>query len=93
MQDQPMSISFELPAALEQQLRLEFVDLNQAAKEAALVELYRHEKLSHHQLAVALGLDRFETEALLKRHNVTEDCLSSAALQDQVDSLRKLIGA
>ncbi len=88
-----MSISFELPAAIEHHLRQELGDLNQVTKEAALVELYRNQKLTHYQLGVALGLDRFETEALLKRHNVTEDCISSEALQEQVDSLRKLIGA
>jgi hypothetical protein len=88
-----MSISFELPAGIEQHLRRELGDLNQIAKEAALVELYRNGKLTHHQLGIALGLDRLETEALLKRHNVTEDCISSDALREQVDSLRKLIGA
>ncbi len=36
-----MRISFELPAGIEQHLRQEFGDLNQIAKEAALVELYR----------------------------------------------------
>ncbi|HEY2759866.1 MAG TPA: UPF0175 family protein, partial [Pirellulales bacterium] len=72
-----MSISFELPADIEKQLRDELGDLNQVAKEAALVELYREAKLTHHQLGLALGLDRFEVEACLKRHIVTEDCISS----------------
>jgi hypothetical protein len=40
------------------------------AKEAALVELYRQHKLTHHELAIALGLGRFSTDALLKKYGV-----------------------
>ena len=87
-----MAISFELPSMIEEQLRKELVDLDQVAKEAVLVELYRQEKLTHHELAVALGLDRFETEALLKRHRVTEDCLTLEGLDEQLATLRKLTG-
>ncbi|HEX4054196.1 MAG TPA: UPF0175 family protein [Tepidisphaeraceae bacterium] len=68
-----MSITFDLPTSIEQSLRRELGNLEQAAKEAALVELYRQDKLTHHEFSQALGLDRLETEAVLKRHNVTED--------------------
>jgi hypothetical protein len=68
-----MSVTFELPESIEQNLRRELGNLNQAAKEAALVELYRQEKLTQYELSLALGLDRFETETILKKHNVTED--------------------
>ena len=88
-----MTISFQLPSTIEEQLRKQLVDLDQIAKEAALVELYRQEKLTHHELATALGLDRFETEALLRRHHVTEDCLSLEELDQQLTTLRKLTGA
>jgi hypothetical protein len=72
-----MSVTFDLPASIEQALRHELGNLDQAAKEAALVELYRQEKLTHHELSQSLGLDRLETEAILKKHNVTEDLLTS----------------
>jgi hypothetical protein len=68
-----MALTIHLPADLEQELRREFVDLEQTAKEALLIELYRQDKLSHHELSLALGIDRLETEAVLKTHNVTED--------------------
>ena len=87
-----MAISFTLPPEIEQQLREEFGDLNAAAKEAALVELYRHQRLTHHQLATALGLDRFETEAVLKRHNVTEDLITPGEYNEQLTQLRALLG-
>ena len=88
-----MSVSFQLPSTIEEQLRRELVDLDQVAKEAALVELYRQQKLTHHELATAIGLDRFETEALLWRHRVTEDCVSQEQLDKQLTTLRKLTGA
>jgi len=87
-----MTISFQLPTGIERHLREELADLDQIAKEAALVELYRREKLTHHELATALGLDRFETEALLKRHRVTEDLITAEELDEQLKSLRKLTG-
>jgi predicted HTH domain antitoxin len=68
-----MTVSFELPNEIEQTLRRELGDLDQAAKEAALVELYRQHQLTHHEVATALGISRFETDDLLKRHGVYYD--------------------
>ena len=68
-----MSITVQLPAELEQRLRAQTPDLEAQAKEAMLVELYRQNKLSHTELSQALGLDRLETEGVLKRHLVTDD--------------------
>jgi predicted HTH domain antitoxin len=68
-----MSVTIQIPADVEQRLRAENPDLETTAREAMLVELYRQDKLSHHELSQALGLDRFETDGLLKRHGVTED--------------------
>jgi predicted HTH domain antitoxin len=66
-----MTISFEIPQDIEQEFRAGGLDLNQEAKEACLVELYRQERISHRQLAEALGLNRYETDGLLKRHKVS----------------------
>lgn len=68
-----MSIRFDLPASVEEQLRREHVDLDLVAKEAVLVTVYRQGSITHHQLGLSLGLERHETDGLLKRHNVTED--------------------
>lgn len=86
-----MAITFELPPMIERQLRGEWADFDAVAKEAALVELYRQAKFTHHQLATALGLDRFAVDELLKRHQVTEDFLSAEALGSQIATLRKLV--
>ncbi len=68
-----MAVSFQLSNDLEQNLRHDLKDLDAEAKEALLVALYRQGKLSYHALSLALGLDRFETEDVLHKHNVTED--------------------
>jgi len=85
-----MSVTFKLPAEIEQRLREGLGDLDQAAKEAALVELYRQGKVSHRELTEALGLSRLETEGVLKRHNVTEDLPSK---EEHLRAIERLRGA
>jgi len=80
-----MSVTFHLPPQIEQSLRRELGDLDQAAKEGALVELYRQEKLTHHELAQSLGISRIEIDAVLKKHNVTEDLLTPVEFERQID--------
>ena len=83
-----MSITFDLPTEIERQLREELYNLDQVAKEAALVELYRQGKLSHYQLATALGLGRLELDGVLKEHGVTEDSITIEELEKQVAAFR-----
>jgi predicted HTH domain antitoxin len=87
-----MSITFDLPEDVEEQLRRELGDLDQAAKEAALVELYRQGKLSHGRFAESLGISRYEADGVLKRHNVTEDLVTLAELDEQIAGFRELLG-
>lgn len=68
-----MSVTFDLPADIEQNLRREFGDVAQTTKEAALVELYRQRRITYPDFCRALGLSRLEAEALLHRHGVVED--------------------
>jgi len=65
-----MNIRFEIPDDIADQLKSEGVDLNHEAREVFLVELYRQERVSHYQLSEALGLCRYETDGVLKRHGV-----------------------
>jgi hypothetical protein len=85
-----MSVRFELPESIEQTLRRELGNLDQAAKEAALVELYRQDKLTQYELSQALGLDRLETEAVLKKHNVTEDLPTNEQYNAALSRLRAM---
>ncbi len=88
-----MTLTIELPIELEQTLRRELGDLDQAAKEALLVELYRQDKLTHYELSQALGLERFETDALLKKHNVTEDLPTAEELAEDLARLTQRVAA
>lgn len=81
-----MAITIDLPRPIEEKLSSDLGDLASAAKEAILVELYRQGKLTHHELSEALGLSRFEADAVLKRHSVTEDLLTPEELAEQIRS-------
>ena len=82
-----MTVRFELPEPLEAQLRAQLQDLDLAAKQALLVDLYRQERLTHHQLGAALGLTRFETDGLLKSHGVVLE-LRPAEFDAELAALR-----
>ncbi len=86
-----MAVTVELPPEVEKRLRAESSDLESEAKEAMLVELYRQDKLSHHELAQALSLDRFETDGVLKKHNVKEDLPTLEELEEDLQQLRQLL--
>ncbi len=68
-----MSIRFEIPQDIEQQLRAEGVDLDREARQVYLMEQYRQARISHRQLEAALGLSFFETEARLKERGLGQD--------------------
>jgi predicted HTH domain antitoxin len=66
-----MTTSFELPRDIEEQVRMDGADLGRKARELLVVELYRQDRITHHQLAEALGLSRLEIDGVLKRHKVS----------------------
>jgi hypothetical protein len=83
-----MAVHFELPSDLERCLRQDLGDLDGAAKEALGVELYRQQKLTHVQLGRLLGLSRYETDGVLRRHGVFYDLGPSDVLADAEASRR-----
>jgi len=84
-------IAMNLPSHAEERLRAESGDLSQAAREAFGIELFRRGILSHYELGQSLGLDRVETDALLKRHNVTEHALTHQDVDADAEGLNKLL--
>jgi hypothetical protein len=76
-----LHVVLEFPPDVEARLRNELADVEADAKEAYAVDLYRRGTLNRWDLGRVLGLDRFETEALLKRHNVFEGSLTMADLE------------
>ena len=84
-----MTVVFDLPPEAEEALRRESANANLAAREAVLIELYRRHQLTHFQLSQGLGLSRFQTDALLKKHGVTEDLMSVEEFRREADSIRE----
>jgi len=87
-----LSITFSLPAELEARLRRESRDLSADVKEAFALELFRRGTLSHYELSVVLGLDRFETDAWLKKHGVFEGSPTSADVDEDRRTLNRVMG-
>jgi predicted HTH domain antitoxin len=82
-----MNISFEIPGEIEQELGGNRADMSSEAREAFLVELYRQDRITHHQLAEALGLSRLETDGVLKRHKVSSG-VTAEEMRAQAAALR-----
>ena len=87
-----MAVTFQLPSDVEQKLRAESPDLEGDAKQAYAVELFRRGKLTHYELSKVLGLDRVETDAFLKRHNVYEGSLTDDDLEADRKTLERVLG-
>jgi hypothetical protein len=86
-----MPVIIELSEEIERDLRRSLGNLDRVAKEAMLVEFYRQELLTRYQLSQALGLSRFETDALLKRHHVVEDLPSPEELEQDLRRAMSLV--
>ena len=86
-----MAINIELPKLIEDKLRTDLRDFSAVAKEAMLVELYRQSRLTHRELSDALNLTRFETDGVLKQHNVTEDLLTPEEYESELGGLGRLV--
>jgi predicted HTH domain antitoxin len=86
-----LTFTLELPPDVEQKLRRSTPDLDADVREAYAVELFRRGVLSHAELAETLRLDRFETDALLKRHQVTEQSLTFDDVESDRRTLERLM--
>lgn len=65
-----MALSIDIPKRAEEVLRSQWQDLEQAAKEALLIESYRTGKVSVGFLAEMLGMAVVEAQAWLSRRGV-----------------------
>jgi predicted HTH domain antitoxin len=87
-----MAVTIQLPPEIEERLKAQSKDLSADLREAAALELFRQGKLSHYELSQVLGLDRFETDAYLKRHNVYEGSLTMEDLEEQSRTSERVMG-
>ena len=86
-----VTVAVNLPPDVEERLRAESRGLSEAAREAFSVELFRRGLLTHRGLGEALDLDRFETDALLRRHQVLENPLTHEDVDADVRSINELL--
>lgn len=87
-----MALTIQLPKEVEERLRAQSPDLEAQARETVVLDLFRKGRLSHLELSQVLGLDRFETDAYLKLHNVFEGSLTMEDLEADRRTLENLLG-
>ena len=87
-----VTVTIDLPEQLERAFLGSERELELAAKQALAVSLFREGRLTHADLSGALGLDRFETDALLRRHQVTTGGLTVADLELDRAALARVLG-
>lgn len=80
-----MQIVVELPDDIARR-----PDPGREALEALVIEGYRSEKLSHHQAARLLGLDRFEFDGFLKDRGIYDRAYSAEDLERDLADLDNL---
>ena len=87
----PLTVTLNLSAEIAQKLRAETPNLDADVSEAYALELFRRGTLSHYELSQVLGLDRFETDAYLKRHKVFEGLLTMEDLEADRRTLEQVL--
>ena len=83
-------VRFTLPKWAVDEAKLDETSLNEAAREAMALDLFRRGRLSRPALGRMLGLDRFETGAFLKRNQLFEDP-SHEEVDAEVEATRELL--
>lgn len=83
-------VRFTLPRWAVAEAKLDESALDEAARVALAIDLFRCGRLSRPALGRMLGLDRFETGALLKRHQLFQDP-SHEEIDAEVEATRGLL--
>lgn len=65
-----MEITISIPEDVAKLIGADGVDIEQQVLQATALEEYRSGKLSHGQVGKMLGMNRFQVDAFLKKHNV-----------------------
>jgi predicted HTH domain antitoxin len=86
-----LTVRLDLPPDVEEKLRQQAANLDEEVKEAYALELFRKGRLTHYELSRVLRLDRFQTDAFLKRHNVFEGSMTMEDLETDRQTLRNLL--
>ena len=86
-----VTVTIDLPPRLEEKMRaVAAEDLASDIRQAYALELYRAEKISHRELSEMLGLDRFQTSALLQKHQIYVGSLTMEDMEGDFQRMQKL---
>lgn len=83
-------VRFTLPKWAVAEAKLDETALDEAAREALAIDLFRCGRLNRPALGRMLGLDRYETGAFLKRHQFFDDP-SHDEIDAEVKATRELL--
>jgi predicted HTH domain antitoxin len=87
----PFNVTLDFPLDVEERVRQESPNIAADVKEAYALELFRRGRLSHYELSRVLGLDRFETDAWLRRRQVFDGSLTMADLEGDRQTLDRVM--
>ena len=80
-----MQITVELPDDIARH-----PDPGREALEALVIEGYRAGKLTHHQAARLLGMNRFAFDGFLKERQIYDHAYSAEDLERDIETMRRL---
>ena len=86
-----MSITLDLPSDVERRLRKAIPNLDTEAREAVALDLFRKQSITHYELGQMLGLDRFQTDTLLKERQEFAQSLTLADVESDRQSIKELL--
>ena len=86
-----LTVTLNLPPDVEEKLRQETPDLESDVRRTYTLDLFRRGMISHVELSNLLGLDRYETGALLKRHSIFEGSPSMGDLEADRGTLERVM--
>jgi predicted HTH domain antitoxin len=84
-----MTVSFDLPADLEQRLMAAQRNPSAEAREAYFIKLYIDGQLTHRQLSDLLNVSRYALDGILKRYGIMHD-ISADQIAEEADGLAQL---
>ena len=87
-----MAISFEQPTQVERRLSDAGPDLDRMEKIAVALDLFRNERITQYELGQMLGLDRFETNAMLVNRNEFAQCLTIEDIESDLRTIKTVLG-
>jgi predicted HTH domain antitoxin len=86
-----MPIVIEMPSEMETHLRKENPDIDQKAREAVALDLFRREKITLFEFGKMLGMDRHQADEYLAVRKEYAQCLTREEIDSDRQTLEKVL--